>query len=408
MNVWRLALRNVTRNRRRSLLTGGVVVFGFAAFALAGGFMAQSLTGLREGTIRSGMGHLQFADPAAFSPGGDSTMAHALPDAGRIAAAIAARPGVREVLPRLEFVGLLSNGAATVPFLGVGLDPDPEARATDLPSTVVSGQWLENRADRDVILGTGLAAALSVGVGDVVTLLATTRDGTLNAVDATVIGLVDLPIKELNDRYLATTLGLASDLLGAAGAVSKVVVYLRDTGDTAAALRDIEATLAGAGFKVRGMSWRELAQFYGQVRMLYFGIFGFMGMILVAVVLLASANTMMMAASERTREIGTLRAIGTRPGLIRRMFIAEGIVLSVCGSIAGAILSLALRVVLNHSGIVLPPPPGATRGMPLHVEFHAVAYAAGAIAMILTLALASWVPARRASRIPIVEALTHV
>jgi putative ABC transport system permease protein len=74
----------------------------------------------------------------------------------------------------------------------------------------------------------------------------------------------------------------------------------------------------------------------------------------------------------------------------------------------GAALSLVVRTVLNHSGIMLPPPPGATHGMPLHVMIYGVAYAAGAIAMLLTLALASWLPARRAARLRIIEALAHV
>jgi putative ABC transport system permease protein len=117
---------------------------------------------------------------------------------------------------------------------------------------------------------------------------------------------------------------------------------------------------------------------------------------------------MMMAVAERTREIGTLRAIGTRPRLIRRLFLAEGLMLAIGGCLAGAVLSLVLRFILNHSGIMLPPPPGATQGSMLHVKLYGAAYGAGALAMIVTLAAASWLPARRASRLRIVEALAHV
>jgi putative ABC transport system permease protein len=404
----KLALRNLARNPRRSLLTGGVVVFGFAAIALAGGFMAQSLEGLREGTIRNGMGHLQFADPAGFDSGFDATLEHGVGDVDKVGAILRADPAVTEVLPRIEFVGLLSNGNRSVPFLGVGLDPQPEGRAMDQAHTLSAGRWLTARDETGVVLGSSLAAALALHVGDTVTLLATTADGTLNAVDATVTGLADIPIKELNERFLATSLGLASDLLGASGRVSKMVVMLRDTRETGPALGRLRTALQAGGFNLAGRRWEDLAQFYRQVRTLYIGIFGFMGAILIAVVLLATANTMMMAATERTREIGTLRALGTRPGLIGRMFLAEGILLAVAGCIVGAVLSLVVRTVLNHSGIMLPPPPGATHGMPLHVMIYGVAYAAGAVAMLLTLALASWLPARRAARLRIIEALAHV
>jgi putative ABC transport system permease protein len=408
MNVWSMAWRNVARNRRRSLLTGGVVVFGFASFALAGGFMAQSLEGLRDGTIRSGTGHIQIADPAAFAPGADGSLEHPLRQAADVETLLRSDFDVAEVLPRLEFSGLLTNGSRSVPFLGVGLDPAPEARTMDHPKTLVEGRWLRDRNERAVILGTGLASSLGLKVGDTATILATTRDGTLNAVDATVAGLADLPIKELDDRYLATTLGLASDLLVAGGSVTKMVVVLNDTGRTAQALRRIRENLRVRSIPAAAKGWEELAPFYRQVRLLYAGIFGFMGIILVVVVLLAAANTMLMAAAERTREIGTLRALGTRAAFIRRLFLAEGIVLAAVGCVAGALFSLLLRVALNHSGIMLPPPPGATHGMPLHVRFYAMAYGAGGVAMLATLALASWIPARRASRMPIIEALAHV
>ena len=148
--------------------------------------------------------------------------------------------------------------------------------------------------------------------------------------------------------------------------------------------------------------------FYRQVRMLYIGIFGFMGLVLLVVVLLAAANTMMMAAAERTREIGTLRALGTRPFAIKQMFIAEGLILAVFGCVGGAFCALAIREVLNHAGLTLPPPPGVSHGVALHVNLYVTAYVAGSLAMTATLVAASWFPARRAARMSIIEALAHV
>jgi putative ABC transport system permease protein len=408
MSPWSFALRNVTRNLRRSVLTGCVVTFGFCAFALAGGFMAQSLEGLRDGTIRGGIGHLQFAAVAAFDDGAAAAPGAGLAGGREIAAILASDPAVAEVLPRIEFAGLVTTGERSVPFLGTGLDPGPEARAMDAPRLVVEGAWLGGRSDRAVILGTGLAAALTVRVGGVVTLMTTTPDGTLNAVDATVAGLARIPFRELNDRYLATSLDLAAELLSNRDGASKIVVVLTDGARAPAALSRLLGTLEARGHPIAGRTWLQLAPFYRQVRTLYLGIFGFMGALLVIMVLLAAANTMMMAVGERVREIGTLRAIGTRARFIRRMFVAEGLVLGIGGCLAGALLSLVVRFALNHSGIELPPPPGGVQGSILHVKFYGAAYGAGALAMIATLAAASWLPARRAARRRIVEALAHV
>jgi putative ABC transport system permease protein len=408
MSVLSLALRNVLRNRRRTYLSGAVVVFGFAAFALAGGFMAQSLEGLRESTIRGGVGHLQFARPTGPTGTDEAPLASGLERADEIEAILRHDAEVVEVLPRIDFVGLVTNGKRSLPFLGQGLDPAPEARAMDAAHEIAAGRWLGERDAAEVVLGSGLARALSVTLGDAVTLMATTTDGVLNAVDAEVVGLCDLPLAELDERFLATSLGLAGELLGANDRVSKIVVLLRKTQGAEAALPRLGALLRQNGFDVPGRTWDEIGVFYRQVRLLYLGIFGFMGAVLVVVVLLASTNAMLMATTERTREIGTLRALGARPARIRSMFVLEGALVAAGGILGGAILSLGLRVLLNHSGIVLPPPPGAAHGMPLHVKLYGAAYASGAVAMLATMMLASYVPARRASKTPIVDALTHV
>jgi putative ABC transport system permease protein len=90
------------------------------------------------------------------------------------------------------------------------------------------------------------------------------------------------------------------------------------------------------------------------------------------------------------------------------MFLAEGSVLAIAGCVAGALLALVVRAILNASGIILPPPPGATHGLPINVRLYPLAYAVGLFTMVGTMLVASWFPARRASRISIVDALTHV
>ena len=384
-----------------------VVTFGFASFALAGGFIAQSFEALREGTIRS-VGQLQIVDKRAVGRAEEATLEFGIPDAKRARAVAAAQPGVAAVLPRIDFVGLATMGARSIPFLGVGVDPGPEAAATLASELVVSGKYLSPEGGEGIVLGTGLAAALEAKVGDRVTLLATTPDGSLNATDGVVAGLVDVKIKELNDRYLAGGVSLVETLLQSGGSVSKLVLFLRPEADEAKTAAALEKTMQSAGFPVTVLRWEELAVFYGQVKLLYIGIFGFVGAVLVTIVILAAAIVMTMAVTERTREIGTLRAMGTRPAAIRRMFLAEAVLIAVTGSVAGTVLALLIRAVLNASGIMLPPPPGASSGTVLHVNFYALAYVAGLLAMLATMSVAAFFPARRAARVPIVEALTHV
>ena len=110
MSAFALAWRNLVRQKRRSFLMIAVVTFGFAAFALAGGFIAQSFEGLKEGTIHS-VGDLQIVDRRAVGKAEEATLEYGLPDAKRARALAAGDPEVAAVLPRIDFVGLATTGS---------------------------------------------------------------------------------------------------------------------------------------------------------------------------------------------------------------------------------------------------------------------------------------------------------
>jgi putative ABC transport system permease protein len=406
VNAFSLAYRNLARQRRRTLLIEAVVAFGFAALALATGFMIQSFDSLRAAMIQQ-IGHLQVMHPSAATNSEETTLEFGIPHAVRARALAATVPSVVAVLPRIEWVGLVTNGTRSVPYLGLGVDPGPEFAATRQRELVVEGSYLQGDGGDEIVMGTGLARALGVRTGDQLTLLASTVDGSLNAVDVRVRGLLAIPIKELNDRTLVGGITLVSQLLHSEGTVSKLVVFLRSERDLEAASAALAVRLAPIG-PVAIVPWRTIAVFYSQVRLLYTAIFGFVNTVLVLMVVLSAAIVMTMAVAERTREVGTLRALGTRPARIRNTFLAEGVLIALAGSIAGLVLALAVRAALNASGIILPPPPGAAVGMPIHVGLYPSAYLFGLAVMVGTMLLASFFPARRAAHLSIVEALTHV
>ena len=407
MNRLTIAWRNVARNRRRSLITGGLVAFGFVSFALAGGFMAQSFDGLRHNAIRSGLGHIQFADPRAFERSEETTLEFGIHQAGAALKAMQADADVDVVMPRLEFFGLVTAGGTSIPFAGIGVDPEAETRGSDIPRAVKDGEWLK-AGGHTVVIGRGLAKLLNAKLGDNLTLLATTPDGTLNAIDATIGGIADIFIKELSERYLALPLPLAQELLTTPDTVSRISVILKEPAREAATATRLDERLKASGMKLGYRLWSDLAVFYQQVRVLYIGIFGFMGTVLVVIVFLSTFNTTLMSVTERTREIGTLRALGARSRRIATGFVLEGALLGIASAIGGTILSLVITLILNLSEIHMPPPPGMAKGIVIHVQVIPTVYLLATLSMIITLAIASYFPARRAARAPIVESLAHV
>jgi putative ABC transport system permease protein len=154
--------------------------------------------------------------------------------------------------------------------------------------------------------------------------------------------------------------------------------------------------------------WIDLAAYYKQVRSLFSTIFVFLGVIVFFMVLMSSINTLLMAMFERTREIGTMLAMGTPRSWVMALFVLEATLLGILGAIVGVAGGNLLAVFLNHAGIHLPPPPGTTSPMAFRVMYVPSLMIGSSILVIVSLALASILPAIRASRLQIAEALAHV
>lgn len=409
----RLAFRNVLRQRRRTVLTLLVLVAGYVALALAGGFMAQTFQGLADAAIQGGLGHVQILAPGGLDGDEGQSLEHALPEGEALAERLRKDPAVAEVLPRIAFMGLASNGSRSVAYLGTAVDPVREPAFMNITDRLKDGakapggaasRWLAPGAEaREVVVGVGLAKTLGISVGDGITLMGTTPEGALNAVDVEVAGFQDLGLKELNDRSLIVSLATAEALLNAGPARSRLSVILKrpeDAGREASRL----ALLAGA----EAHPWFELASFYKQVKLLYFAIFGFMGLVLALVVLLATANTLLMSVMERLRELGTLRAVGLQARSLMGLLQWEGALLGLAGSALGLLVTLAIRAGLNALHLEMPAPPGTSHGYELNIHLVPQVYLGAFLGLQAVIQASAFFPGLKAARIRITEALRHV
>ncbi|MEO8008428.1 MAG: FtsX-like permease family protein, partial [Betaproteobacteria bacterium] len=208
---------------------------------------------------------------------------------------------------------------------------------------------------------------------------------------------------EVNKRLVFTDLATAQKLL-LTDRVSTLSVYLHDTEQTDA-MRD---TVAGLYPGHALQTWRDQAFYYTAVKAIYNRIFGLLGIVIVVMVLFAVSNTLAMAVIERTREIGTLRALGTLPNQIVRVFALEGFIIGAAGVLMGMLFAACTSLFFTYSNFQMPPPPGRSVGYPLHVNMSPTLYAATAAIVILLSVSAAWIVSRKASRKPIVEALADV
>jgi putative ABC transport system permease protein len=399
--IIKLALRNILRNRRRSAITLTVIVFGAVGLILFGGYKARTFYGLRESTINGRIGHMQIFKEGYSKSQSQKPLDRALDDAAAIRKEIERDPRVKMTAAQITLMGLISNGDKSETFIATAVEP-PKERAMNSQRLTAGKELADNEADA-VLIGKGLAESMHVKPGDYLTLMTTTTAGSLNAMDVRVAGIFMTGVKEFDERAVKMPIAGAQQLLQTTK-IEKLLVFLKNTDDTAAVHRLITSRVHGIEIK----EWSELAPFYHQVVALYNGIFGFLGIVVFAIVVFSVANTILMSVFERTREIGTLMAMGTTRGRLRAMFVAEGVGIGIIGGLLGLTIGVLLAMLINRGNVMLPPPPGYTVGYRLQIMMQPPVLITAFLVSFITATISSIVPALKASRLKIVDALGHI
>lgn len=400
-----LALRNLTRQRKRTGLALAGIGFGAIALMLAGGFMEWVFWAMRESAIQGRLGHIQVTRPGFLEAGVARPFDYVLPDHAPEFDAISKAPHVALVAPRLTFTGLASRGEISVPFLADGVDPVKEARLS-VDFRIARGEGLSEADGTGIIVGMGLADLIGVKPGDTLTLLATTADGGLNGVETHVRGVFYTSNKVWNDGALRVPIALARDLLRVQGAHTWVVL-LDDTRNTAPALDGLRALLAARGAQLELTPWTALADFYNKTVGLFTRQMNVVRLIIGLIIVLSISNVLVMGVLQRTSEIGTLMAVGLRRRRILALFLSEGALLGLLGGGFGVAAGWALAELISYIGIPMPPAPGMDKGFTAEIRVTwPLALGTFALAALTTLAAGIY-PAWKASRLGIVDALRH-
>jgi putative ABC transport system permease protein len=464
MNTLSLAFRNLLRNRRRSFATVLAMVIGGVCILLFGGYVQNIIFGMQTGYVQGG-GHLQLQHRDYFLFGSGDPTAYGIADYQQVIDVVRHDPVLAPMLtvvtPTLQFGGIGGNFAAgaSLTVMAIGeVTEDQNAMHTwndyhfpDPPETMA----LTGTSVDSVVIGAGVARLLQlctplkvagcptpparapadgpplprdVGLlvaGDAaqdaaavqdpteLELLAATTSGAPNVARLKVIKAEAQGVKAFDDAYIGMHLPEAQRLLYGSGApeVTAIVLQLHHTSQIPAAAARMRELLA-TSLRDRPLAvydFGTLNPYYGQTIALFNAIFGFIAILIGAIVLFTVSNTMNAAVVERTVEIGTLRAIGLRRGGIRALFVSEGLLLGTLGAVAGVAVALGLAALINHSGLTWTP-PGRVNPIGLHVRVWGEARLLLGTAITLTLVavVSAWWPARRAARLEVVEALRHV
>ncbi len=384
-------------------MTLGAIAFGVAALIVSTGFVNDFLYQLREATIHSQFGHLQISKAGYSTAGKRDPYEYMIEDADKRAAQIGQIDSIVEVLPRISFSGLLSNGRTTYPIIGEGIDPQKERNLSSYMRFAAGGA-LPDKDKFTIIVGKGVASALDLHVGDPVVMLLNTRGGALNSLDFRIGGIFQTFSKEFDERAVRIPLAAAQELLSTQ-AVHTLVLVLSDTQRTDEVATILAARLPKKDFEIK--PWYELADFYQKTVDLYQRYFYVLYAIILGLVLLGVANNLNMTIYERTGEFGTLMALGNRRWSVFRLILIETLFLGMIGSVTGVVLGGSFAAVISAVGIPMPPMPNTNTGYTAYIRVVPLeVFRSLFIGLTGSLVAALW-PAQKASRREIAEALRH-
>ncbi|MBI1730493.1 ABC transporter permease [Candidatus Acetothermia bacterium] len=401
-----IALRNVFRNRRRTAISLGVVALGVAILYVVVGFVSASLVTTKESLARL-YGSVQVASSKYFANQTKAYMHLMDQDAADRAEEILKNdPHVLGTETQLGFTGLIGNIKGSTLLTAQGYDPtNPVENFGDL---IVDGTPLQDRTDpREILLGKSLADSLGLNVGDWIVVGAGTQIGNFNASAVQVVGIMKFNDLEQEGQLGFIPLAAVQKLLMTKSKIERIIVKTDNIDAAPQFARELQAKFDAAGISLQVRPWQQLSPLYASIRQFsdVFTLYTYIGVFILAFFSILEVLT--MAFLERKREVGTIRAVGTRRRQVFLMFVQEGVVLGVIGGVLGVLLGFLIAALINGSSLTWLP-PGTIDPVPVIIGASPLVAALAFLAALASALLGTLYPAYMNSRRNIVESLSHV
>ncbi len=404
--MFRLAWRNVWRNRRRSLINMAAMGFGLAAIMFGQSLLISLQVQLIEKATGSFTSHVRIqrsdVDESKFP---DKFMADPEP-----AAKLLDRdPRIAVWGRRIQITGLISAPNASLGVLICAVEPEKEKTLTDMATYIKEGTYLDSNG-KGIVMGRKIAGRLDVRRGEKVVIMAQAVDGSMGAEVFRVVGLHETGSESFDGQIVWVPLHAMQDLLGRPGQANQLAARVKDISQAETVSADIDLQLPPGN--IRAISWKKIDREIIGIQAFQNGILTIVLIVIFIIVALGILNTQLMSLFERVREFGVLMAIGARPGWIVRLILAESLVLGAIGTLLGMAIGALLISHFGRHGLNLP----VGKAFSYFIPFPAVIYLrpawglhvfACASVFAITL-LASLPPALRAGRLKPAEALRHV
>ncbi len=344
--LFKMAFRNLGRNRRRSLLSSMAVAIGLALLILMASIVTGEMRGALENTIQLQSGHLQIRAAGYNEDKLSLDWKYLIADPQNVIDRLKTLPQVVSATPRLFASGIVTLGEQSRGVQVIGIDPTAAA-SNPFRQGLLAGEFLAPDDREGVLIGKPLADKLHMNVGDQINLLVNRSDGSVDQQLFTIRGVYSTGTSSFDENALFMPLAKAQVFTGAQDHVSTILVFLqnRDQADAVA------KALTAPDFQV--LTWRTMNELIVQYEDFANAYLVILYLIVLGITATVVTNTLVMAVFERTREIGVLAAIGMKGGRIMAQFLAEAALLATGGVIGGLVLGVLAFLYFNRFGFYI-------------------------------------------------------
>ena len=347
INLFKMAYRDLGRNRRRSFFSALALGMGLTLLMLMAGVLSWELINGMDLSIKLNSGDLQVRANTYNETKTSLAWTDLIANPDQVAAQIAALPAVSVATPRLFASGIVSTGDETMGVRILGVDPASAANAP-YRDGLVSGQYLTADDNTGVYIGQTLADKMGLKSGDQVVMLINTSNGDVQQQNFTIRGIYTTHTPSYDQVTVLMPIAKAQAITSTGNHASTIFVLLKDIQQThpvAAALQSTQYTVT---------TYEQMNTLLVQFNQYADGLLYALYLIVLAIISTVIVNTLVMSVFERTREIGILAAIGMKSGTIRSMFFIESFLLAVGGIAIGMVLGVLVDTLVGNIGIQIP------------------------------------------------------
>jgi ABC-type lipoprotein release transport system permease subunit len=345
----KLAWRNILRNKRRTIIASIAIGIGLASLIMTDAVMKGMNSNMIKSATSSFMGEAQIHGSDFRETREVEKTVNTL---GQVVEDLKAEPLVDKFTLRTLSMGMISSPANVSAIMLVGIDPAPEQALSKIDEAVKNGEgsFFEGEKSGDIVIGSKLAEVLEIGLGDrVVVTVAQAHTGDLNQELFRVSGIYHFDIKEMDTGMAFIRLPTAQQMLGIPNQVHQVAIKFKDI--RTSLLTDIPFWDTYSRYENEAVSWGTiLPQLKAVSQMTVISVI-ILVIILGGVVMFGIINALFMSLYERMFEFAVLRAVGTRPGGVRKLIIFEAGAMAIISIIIGVILGFIATMIFTQTGI---------------------------------------------------------